>query len=204
MKIICVGRNYAAHAAELNNPVPVTPLIFMKPATALLKGNKPFFYPEFTQDLHHEIELVVRICKPGKHIKPQFAQKYYEEITVGIDFTARDIQQKCKENGHPWELAKAWDNSAILGTFISLEEAKQADGSIHFSMTKNGETVQAGVSSDMLNDIDAIICYVSKYFGLKKGDLIFTGTPKGVGPVQPGDVLEGFIDQQALLQCKVK
>lgn len=204
MKIICVGRNYAAHAAELNNPVPVTPLIFMKPATALLKGNQPFFYPEFTQDLHHEIELVVRICKPGKHIKPEFVQKYYEEITVGIDFTARDIQQKCKENGHPWELAKAWDNSAILGTFISLEEAKQVDGTIHFSMTKNGERVQVGVSSDMLNDIDAIICYVSKFFGLKKGDLIFTGTPKGVGPVQRGDVLEGFIDQQALLQCKVK
>ncbi len=204
MKIICVGRNYAAHAEELNNPIPKTPLLFLKPDTAQLLDNFPLFYPDFTKDLHYEVELLLKICKNGKHIQPKFAADYYKEISVGIDFTARDIQKRCKEKGHPWEIAKAWNHSAAIGTFIPLEEAKNKDGHIQFSLTKNGSTVQQGVSSDMLTGFDELISYISKYFMLLRGDVIFTGTPQGVGPVQEGDQLEAFIGQRSLLSCAIK
>ncbi len=204
MKIICVGRNYAAHATELNNPIPNTPILFLKPDTAALVNNAPLYYPDFTQDLHYEVELLIKICKTGKHIKPEFAKDYYKEVSVGIDFTARDIQQQCKEKGHPWEIAKAWNNSAVIGKFIPLEDAIQADGSIDFSLLKNGEVVQIGNTKNMLTSIDDLICYISKFFQLKNGDIIFTGTPKGVGPVQIGDTLEGFIETDCLFKCSIK
>ncbi|WMX14440.1 MULTISPECIES: fumarylacetoacetate hydrolase family protein [unclassified Aureispira] len=204
MKIICVGRNYAAHAAELNNPVPQTPLLFLKPDTAQLLDGYPLFYPDFTKDLHYEVEVLLKICKNGKHIAPEFASTYYKEVSVGIDFTARDIQDACKKKGHPWEIAKAWNHSAAIGRFIPIEEARNQHGEIEFSLTKNGETVQQGISSDMLTGFDDLIAYISKYFMLLRGDVIFTGTPKGVGPVQIGDKLEGFIGKQSLLNCSIK
>lgn len=204
MKIICVGRNYAAHAAELNNPVPKTPLLFLKPDTAQLLDNLPLYYPSFTNDLHYEVEVLVKICKNGKHIDPKFAASYYKEVSVGIDFTARDVQKQCKEKGHPWEIAKAWNNSAAIGKFIPVEEAMNEQGHIPFSLTKNGTTVQQGISSDMLTDINHLIAHISKYFMLLRGDVIFTGTPKGVGPVQIGDKLEGFIGDKSLLECSIK
>lgn len=204
MKIICVGRNYAEHARELNNPVPKTPLLFMKPDTACLLDNWPLYYPDFTNDLHFEVELLIKICKMGKSIKPQFAKDYYKEVSVGIDFTARDVQRQCKEKGHPWEIAKAFNNSAAIGKFIPIEEALNPAGNIDFSLTKNGEVVQEGNTGQMITDINALICYISKYFLLKRGDIIFTGTPKGVGPVQIGDKLEGFIGKQSLLKCAIK
>ena len=204
MKIICVGRNYAAHAIELNNPVPVEPLIFMKPDTACLLDNWSLYYPDFTKDLHYEVELIVKICKMGKFVKPKFAKDYYNEISVGIDFTARDIQQQCKEKGLPWEIAKSWNNSAAIGTFIPYQEALNPAGNIDFSLTKNTTLVQEGNSYQMINNIDNLICYISKFFMLKRGDIIFTGTPQGVGPVQVGDQLEGFIGNQSLLKCAIK
>jgi acylpyruvate hydrolase len=204
MKIICVGRNYAAHAKELNNPISNTPLLFLKPDTAQLLENFPLFYPDFTKDLHYEVEVLLKICKNGKHIKPKFASSYYNEVSVGIDFTARDIQQQCKEKGHPWEIAKAWNHSAPIGKFIPIEEARNKDGDIEFSLNKNDTTVQEGITSDMLTGFDDLICYISKYFMLLRGDVIFTGTPKGVGPVQPGDKLEAFIGKQSLLHCAIK
>lgn len=204
MKIICVGRNYAAHAAELNNPVPKTPLLFLKPDTAQLLDGYPLFYPAFTKDLHYEAEILLKICKNGKHITPEFASDYYNQVSVGIDFTARDVQMKCKEKGHPWEIAKAWNHSAAIGRFIPIEEATNKAGVIDFSLTKNQETVQQGITSDMLTSFDDLIVYISKYFMLLRGDVIFTGTPKGVGPVQIGDRLEGFIGKQSLLNCSIK
>jgi acylpyruvate hydrolase len=204
MKIICIGRNYAAHAAELNNPIPETPLIFMKPDTAVLKDGKAFYHPDFSNDIHHEIELVLRISKSGKKIEPEFAHKYYDQITVGIDLTARDLQSKCKEKGHPWEIAKAFDHSAVLGEFIPLSELKNENGHYDFSMTKNGQTVQKGNSSNMLTSFDQMISYVSQFFTLQVGDLIFTGTPEGVSKIEIGDVLEGFIADRKLLHCEVK
>lgn len=204
MKIICVGRNYAAHAAELNNPVPTEPLLFLKPDTACLLDGWPLYYPEFTNDLHYEVELLVKICKNGKHVQPKFARDYYKEVSVGIDFTARDLQEQCKANGHPWEIAKAWNNSAVIGTFIPYEEALNPAGNIDFSLTKNEAIVQEGNTGQMLTDIDALICYISKFFMLKRGDIIFTGTPKGVGAVAVGDKLEGFIGTQSLMSCSIK
>ncbi len=204
MKIICIGRNYAEHAAELGNALPEKPLLFMKPATALLKDNRPFYHPEFSQDIHHEIELVLKICKNGKHIEPKFANKYYNEISVGIDFTARDLQAECKKNGHPWEIAKAFDYSAVIGTFMPIEEATNADGTIDFSLRKNGELAQQGNSSLMITDFDNMVSYISKFFTLQTGDLIYTGTPKGVAAVQIGDKLEGFIGDKSLFICEVK
>lgn len=204
MKFICIGRNYAAHAAELNNPVPETPLIFTKPDNAMLHDNKPLYYPDFTKDLHYEVEVLVRISRLGKHIEPQFAHKYYKELTVGIDFTARDIQNQLKEKGQPWELAKGWDGSAAVGQYIPKEEAFDKNGNIQFSLIKNGEKVQDGNTKDMLTNIDNLIAYVSKFFTLKKGDVLFTGTPKGVGPVQIGDVLKGYIGDKQLLECEIK
>lgn len=198
MKIICIGRNYAEHAKELNNDVPTEPVIFIKPRTALLFPEKPLYYPEFTDDLQYECELVYKICKNGKYIKEKFAHKYYNAVTVGIDFTARDLQQKLKSKGLPWELAKAFDGSAAVGEFIPIAPDMDLDN-INFSLKRNGETVQLGNSHDMIFSIDQIIEYVSMYFTLNIGDLIFTGTPAGVGPVNVYDELEGYIGDQKLL-----
>jgi acylpyruvate hydrolase len=201
MKIICIGRNYAEHAKEMKAEAPTEPVFFMKPDTALLK-EEDFYFPEFTKDLHHEIELVVKICKAGKHIEEQFAHKYYEEIGLGIDFTARDIQAKCKEKGLPWEKAKAFDNSAPIGKFISKSQLEL--NNIAFELKVNGQSKQVGNSNQMIFSIDQIISYVSKFVSLKVGDLIYTGTPEGVGAVKIGDSLEGFVNGEKFLQLNVK
>ena len=203
MKIICIGRNYRDHAKELNNPVPTKPLIFMKPPSALLIKNKPMYIPDFTKNLHYEAEIVLKICKNGKYVQPAFAKKYFKEIAFGIDFTARDIQDQCKAKGHPWEIAKAFDNSAALSEFISLENVNQEEG-IKFQMKKNGEVVQDGNTKDLIFDFNFLICYVSKFFKLQMGDMIFTGTPAGVGPVEIGDHLEGFVDGEKLMDCQIR
>jgi 2-keto-4-pentenoate hydratase/2-oxohepta-3-ene-1,7-dioic acid hydratase in catechol pathway len=202
MKILCVGRNYADHAKELNNDIPSKPLIFMKPATAILKDDKPFYIPEFSNDLHYELELVVKIAKNGKYISKRFAQDYYDEISVGIDITARDLQAELKANGHPWEIAKAFDNSALLGKFIS--KATFDLSQLNFSLKKNNELVQQGNSKDMLFEIDDIIVYVSQFFRLQMGDLIYTGTPAGVGKMSIGDTFEGFIEEKKLFRTEIK
>ena len=190
MKIICIGRNYAEHAKEMKAELPSEPVFFMKPETALLKETD-FYLPDFTNDLHHEIELVLKICKAGKHIEEQFAHKYYDQIGLGIDFTARDIQTECKLKGLPWEKAKSFDNSAPIGKFEN--KTKFILNNINFSLTINGEQKQLGNSSDLIFSFDQIISFVSKFVSLKVGDLIYTGTPSGVGPVKIGDKLEGFI-----------
>lgn len=202
MKIICVGRNYRDHALELNNDVPTEPVIFLKPDSALLLNNKPFFIPEFTNDVHHEVELVVRINKLGRHIEPKFAHTYYNEIALGIDFTARDLQSTLKKKGLPWELAKAFDQSALLSSFVPLGNRNIQD--LHFTLHKNGQPVQNGHTADMLFPVDEIIAFVSKYFTLKIGDLIYTGTPAGVGPVAIGDRLTGFLEGEELFFCNIK
>jgi len=202
MKIICIGRNYAKHAAEMNADVPTSPMFFMKPDTSLLKENQ-FYYPDFTRDLHHEIELVVKITKHGKHIAPEHAGNYYEKIGLGIDFTARDIQKECKAKGHPWEKAKAFDNAAFLAPqFIDKNELDL--NNISFSLKVNGETVQDGNTTDMIFTIDQLICEVSKFVTLKQGDLIYTGTPEGVGAVNRGDKLEGYIGDARLFKLDIK
>ena len=201
MKLICIGRNYAAHAREMRSEAPTEPVFFMKPDTALLK-EKDFYFPSFTHDLHHEIELVLKISKPGKHIEEKFAHKYYNEIGLGIDFTARDIQAQCKKAGLPWEKAKAFDNSAPVGSFVSKTELDL--NSIAFSLKVNGEERQTGNSADMLFSFDRIISYVSQFVTLKTGDLIFTGTPEGVGPVNIGDELDGFLNGKRALNLRVK
>lgn len=203
MKIFCVGRNYADHAKELGNAVPDEPVIFMKPKSALLQPHTPFYYPEFTNELHYECELVLRISKNGKYIQDKFASKYYDAITAGIDFTARDIQQELKEKGLPWEKAKAWDNSAVIGKWLPLADIKNRK-ELPFSMKKNGEAVQQGKSSDMIFDFDYIVSYISNYFSVNIGDLIFTGTPAGVGEAVVGDELEGFIEEQSVFKLEVK
>ncbi|MFK8009018.1 MAG: fumarylacetoacetate hydrolase family protein [Saprospiraceae bacterium] len=203
MKIICIGRNYSDHAKELNNPVPTKPLIFMKPPSALLVKNKPMYIPDFTKNLHYEAEIVIKICKNGKYVQPAFAKKYYKEIAFGIDFTARDVQDQCKAKGHPWEIAKAFDNSAALSEFISLEKVNKEEG-IKFQMKKNGEVVQDGNTKDLIFDFDFLITYVSKFFKLQMGDYIYTGTPAGVGPVEIGDHLEGFIEGEKLMDCQIR
>lgn len=203
MKIFCIGRNYVEHAKELSNPVPKKPLVFMKPSTALLKEGKPFYYPDFTEDLHHEAEIVLKINRNGKHIEPQFAHKYFDEISIGIDFTARDVQAKCKAKGHPWEIAKAFDNAAPIGEFINYKSLQNSEA-VEFHLTKNGEKVQVGTTKDLIFDFHYLISYVSKYFTLSTGDLIYTGTPAGVGSVKIGDVLEGFIEDKKLLHCEIK
>jgi acylpyruvate hydrolase len=203
MKIIGIGRNYGEHARELNNPVPVEPIVFMKPDTALVKSNKPFFYPDFSTDVHHELEIVIKICRVGKNIPEAFANRYFEELTVGIDFTARDIQQKSKEKGHPWETAKSFDNSAPVGTFISKTEYPDVHN-LNFGLIMNGKLVQTGNTSNMIFSFEYLIAYVSRYFTLQMGDLIFTGTPAGVGPVKPGDHLVADIEGTVLLDFEVK
>ena len=203
MKIICIGRNYSAHAKELNNPVPKEPVVFLKPDTALLPKSMPFFYPSFSKDVHYEAELVVKIDRVGKNISQKFAHKYYSELTVGIDFTARDIQQECKEKGLPWEKAKAFDGSAPVGKFIPKEKFNNLSD-LNFSLKINGESRQQGNTGDMLFSIDAIIEYVSQFFTVKIGDLIFTGTPEGVGAIGINDSFEAFLEEEKVLDLKIK
>ena len=203
MKIICVGRNYAEHAKELSNAIPTEPVLFMKAKNALLQPGKAFYYPEFTKDLHYEAELVVKICKNGKHITERFARKYYDQVTVGIDFTARDLQQKQKDKGLPWEIAKAFDNSAAVGTFSPIPEGQNPQD-YRFELKKNGQTVQVGHAADMLYSIDQVIAYASTFFTLHIGDLIFTGTPSGVGPVAIHDRLEGFLEGNPVLDLDIR
>ena len=203
MKIICIGRNYTKHIEELNNERPNEPVVFMKPDSAILLKQHPFVIPEFSEDIHHELEVIVKINKVGKYIEPKFAHKYYDEISVGIDFTARDLQQKLKDKGLPWEKAKAFDGSAVIGDFVSKSDFKSLDN-LNFEMTNNGVTVQKGNTSFMLWKIDELIAYVSQYFTLKIGDIIFTGTPEGVAVVRPDDVLEGFLEGNKLFRIQVK
>ena len=204
MKIICIGRNYVAHAKELNNEVPDEPVFFMKPDSALLRNNDPFYLPGWTNDVHHEIELVIKIKRLGKNIGKRFAHRYYDEIGLGIDFTARDVQQKLKEKGLPWEKAKAFDQSAVLGsTFIDKNEFSDLKN-ISFRLLKNGNLVQDGNSSLMIFDFDEIISQISRYITLKIGDLIYTGTPAGVGAVGVGDRLEGFLEERKLFDFEIK
>lgn len=203
MKIICIGRNYAEHAKELGNAVPTEPVYFMKPDSALLTRNRPFFYPDFTKDLHYECEIVLRINKVGKCINEKFALSYIDAIGIGIDFTARDLQQKAKEKGLPWEKAKAFDFSAPVSSFIPVAEFADMQH-IAFSLNKNGETVQQGNTADMIFSYPAIISYVSQFMTLKTGDYIFTGTPAGVGPVAIGDKLEAFIEDRKMLTVNIK
>lgn len=203
MKIICIGRNYADHAKELNNPLPTEPVFFMKPDTALLPAGNDFYIPDFTQDLHYECELVLKIKKVGKNIPEKFAADYFEEFSLGIDFTARDLQEACKAKSLPWEKAKAFDNSAPMGTHF-VQKSKYDLESLEFILKKNGMTVQHGKTSDMIFNFNKIIAYVSQYITLKTGDLIFTGTPAGVGPVAIGDLLEGYIGEEKILDLKIK
>jgi 2-keto-4-pentenoate hydratase/2-oxohepta-3-ene-1,7-dioic acid hydratase in catechol pathway len=203
MKIFCIGRNYVDHAKELNNPVPSEPLIFMKPSTALVVNNKPFYYPDFTHDLHYEGEIVLRICKNGRSVQPEFAHRYYDAVGFGIDFTARDLQDKLKQKGQPWEIAKGFDRSAPVSRFVPLDDLRDRKD-IHFQLKKNGEVAQDGHTRDLIFSFETVICHISRYFTLQKGDYIFTGTPAGVGPVQPGDLLEGFIEGEQLLSCAIR
>lgn len=203
MKILAIGRNYAEHIAELNNERPDEPVIFTKPDTAVLKNNQPFYYPDFSKDIHHEVELVLRICKEGKNIQEKFAHKYYDEIGIGIDFTARDLQQKAKEKGLPWAIAKGFNGSAPVSKFLPISDFKNLND-INFSLKIDGETKQQGNTSLMLFSFDYMISYLSKFFTLKKGDLIFTGTPKGVGPVHIGNKIEAYIEDEKLLEFEVK
>lgn len=203
MKIICIGRNYIEHAKELNNPVPAKPVFFMKPDTALLQKNNPFFYPAFSSDVHYETELVLKINRNGKYIEEQFADKYYDEIGIGIDFTARDLQAEQKKKGLPWEIAKAFDGAAPVGQFVNKSKFKDLND-INFSLQINGETRQEGNTRDMIFSFNRIIAYVSQFISLKTGDLIFTGTPAGVGPTKINDRFEAFIEGEKLLEFNVK
>lgn len=204
MRIFAVGRNYAEHIKELNNERPDEPVIFTKPDTALLRNNSPFYHPDFSKDIHHEVELVLRICKEGKNVQEKFAGKYYDAIGIGIDFTARDLQQKAKEKGLPWDIAKGFNGSApVSDKFIPVSEFKDLKD-INFSLSINGEVRQQGNTSLMLFSFDFIISYLSKFFTLRSGDLIFTGTPKGVGPVKIGDTLAAFVEDEKLLEFDVK
>ena len=201
MKIICIGRNYKDHAKEMAQPIPDVPMFFLKPDSALLPKRNPFFIPNFSDEVHYEVELIYKIKKVGKSIDSKFSNGYYEEVGLGIDFTARDLQQKCKENGHPWEIAKAFDQSALVGEKFLKINSKE---NINFSLQKNGELVQKSSSDNMIFNIDEIISYVSKFMTLKIGDLIFTGTPSGVGPVRIGDTLEGFINEKKIFKLNIK
>ena len=203
MKIICIGRNYIDHIKELSNQKPMNPVVFLKPDSSVIAKNQNFIIPSFSNEIHHEVELVIKINKVGKHIDKSFSHKYYDEIGLGIDFTARDIQSNLKEKGHPWEKSKAFDNSCMVGNFLKKEKLEDIS-KIEFSLKKNNEIVQSGCSNDMLWKIDELISYVSQYFTLKIGDLIFTGTPSGVSKVESGDLLEGYISSIKMFTLKVK
>lgn len=201
MKIFCIGRNYADHAKEMNSAVPTEPMVFMKPPTALLIDNKPFYIPEWTSEVHYEGEIVLRVCKNGKYVQPEFAHTYYDHIGYGIDFTARDVQQRVKDKGHPWEIAKGFDGSAAVATFVPI--AGLDKGALTIQTKLNGAVVQDSSSGELIFDFDTLVCHISKYFTLQQGDYIFTGTPAGVGPVSIGDRVEGFINGQHLLTCDI-
>jgi len=203
VKIICIGMNYRSHLIEMNNPVPENPVFFMKPETALIKQGMPFFHPDFSSEIHYEVELVLRISKLGRHIQPKFAPTYYSEIGVGIDFTARDLQRECRKEGLPWEIAKAFDGSGPVSRFVALKSLEEP-GDIRFSLKKNGELVQHGRSTDLIFGFDALISYVSSFVTLKIGDLLFTGTPAGVGKVQVGDHLEAYLEDKKMLDIRIK
>jgi acylpyruvate hydrolase len=203
MKIICIGRNYAEHARELNNPLPAKPVFFMKPDSALLINNNPFFLPDFSNEIHYEAEIVLKISRLGKNIQKQFASRYYDTIGIGIDFTARDLQEICKKSGHPWEIAKSFDQSAVINRFIPLASVPDPRA-INFQLDINGIPVQKGNTKDMIFSFDDIISYISTFITLKTGDLIFTGTPAGVGPVKTGDHLEASVEGQTLLDFYVR
>jgi 2-keto-4-pentenoate hydratase/2-oxohepta-3-ene-1,7-dioic acid hydratase in catechol pathway len=203
MKIFCVGRNYEAHAEELGNEIPDEPVIFMKPKSALLQPHAPFYYPEFTNELHYECELVLRISKNGKYIQEKFASKYYDAVTTGIDFTARDIQNELKAKGLPWEKAKAWDNSAVIGKWVTFAEVKNKKD-INFGLYKNKGLAQQGNSVNMIHTFDSIVSYISNFFSVNIGDVIFTGTPAGVGEAVVGDELEGFLEDVSMFKLEVK
>lgn len=207
MKMIAVAQNYLAHNKEMNSPLisqKMLPMLFIKPESALLKDGKPFFYPDFSKNIHYETEIVVKINRLGKNIAKRFAHRYYDELTVGIDFTARDLQTEMKKLGMPWEIAKGFDNSAAIGTFVRKEDLMKEDGTIDFGLQINSSWVQQGNTQDMIHSVDEIIEYASKFFTLKIGDLIFTGTPAGVGSVKIGDHLEGFANQQKLLDFYIR
>ena len=203
MKILCIGRNYVEHAKELNNPLPSEPVVFLKPETAILRTGRPFFIPDFANEFHHEVELVIRISRLGKNIEPKFAHRYYDEIGVGIDFTARDLQSSLKKKGLPWEKSKAFDSSAALSKFVPITKFKDVQN-INFRLDINGEKRQEGNSSLMIFKVDDIISHVSKYFTLKMGDLIYTGTPAGVGPVKIDDRLQLYIEDELMLDFMIK
>ncbi len=203
MKILCIGRNYVDHAKELNNPLPSEPVVFLKPETAILRTGRPFFIPDFANEFHHEVELVIRISRLGKNIEPRFAQRYYDEIGIGIDFTARDLQSSLKKKGLPWEKSKAFDSSAALSKFVPITKFKDIQN-INFRLDINGETRQEGNSSLMIFKVDDIISHVSKYFTLKMGDLIYTGTPAGVGSVKIDDRLQLYIEDELMLDFMIK
>ena len=203
MKIICIGRNYVDHARELNNQIPEEPVFFLKPDTAIIIRNRPFFYPDFSSKIDYEVELVLKIKKNGRHILPEFAHTYYDEIGIGIDFTARDMQESLKTKGLPWEKAKAFDGSAPISSFVNISKFNDLND-IPFSLKKNGETVQLGNSGLMIFDFNTILVHISKYITIKMGDLIFTGTPAGVGPVAIGDRLEGFLGEEKMLKVDIK
>jgi len=203
MKIFCVGRNFAAHAEELGNEIPDEPVVFMKPKSALLQPHAPFYYPEFTNELHYECELVLRVSKNGKYIQEKFASKYYDAVTTGIDFTARDIQNDLKAKGLPWEKAKAWDNSAVIGKWIPFTDIKNKK-EINFGLYKNKELAQQGNSANMIHNFDSIVAYISNFFSVNIGDVIFTGTPAGVGEAVVGDELEGFLEDVSMFTLDIK
>ncbi len=203
MKIICIGRNYVDHAKELNNPLPGKPVFFLKPDTSLLRNNQPFYHPDFSDEVHYEVEIILRINRVGKNIEPEFADRYFSDLGLGIDFTARDLQRDAKEKGLPWELAKAFDNSAVLGTFKQKRKFDDVEN-IRFYLEKNGEKVQEGNTKDMIFNFNHIISYVSRFLTLKIGDLIYTGTPAGVGPVKIGDKLIGYIEGEKMFECEIK
>ncbi len=203
MKIICIGRNYIDHAKELKNPIPEKPVFFLKPDTAIVINNKPVYYPEFTKDMHYEAEIVLKISKKGKYISELFANRYFNQITIGIDFTARDLQSECKTSGLPWEISKAFDNSAPIGKFIDIHEFNSHE-SIKFTLSINDNIVQQGNTKNMIFSPGKIISYVSQFITLKEGDLIFTGTPAGVGKINVGDTLSGSIEGKELLKFNIK
>lgn len=203
MKIICIGLNYIDHIREMNNPMPTVPVFFMKPDTSIIRNNNPFFYPEFTNDLQYELEVVLKISKLGRNVSEKFAHRYYNEIGLGVDFTARDLQKICKEKGMPWEMAKAFDGSAPISSFVPKDKFEKMDN-IQFRLEKNGEVKQNGNTKDMIFKFDQIISYVSKFITLRTGDMIFTGTPVGVGPVKIGDRLKAYFGDELMLDFMIK